>query len=66
MNALRALPGITVVDDPYEVTPTHIVSWNGTAWVLTDQNTQATKTLGRTPDLVAVAKGFRAARRRSS
>jgi hypothetical protein len=58
VNALRALPGITVVDDPYEVTPTHIVSWNGTAWVLTDQSTQATKPLGRTPDLVAMAKGL--------
>jgi hypothetical protein len=58
VDKLRQVPGITVVDDPYEVTPTHIVSWNGTAWILTDQNTQAVKPLGRTPDLVAVAKGL--------
>jgi hypothetical protein len=56
VNQLRGVAGITVVDDPYEVTPTHIISWNGTAWVLTDQNTQATKPLGKTPDLMAVAK----------
>jgi hypothetical protein len=58
VNKLRGVAGITVVDDPYEVTPTHIISWNGTAWVLTDQNTQAVRTLGRTPDLLAVAKGL--------
>jgi hypothetical protein len=58
VNQLRGVAGITVVDDPYEVTPTHIISWNGTAWVLTDQNTQAAKPLGKTPDLAAVAKGL--------
>ena len=58
VNKLRGVAGITVVDDPYETTPTHIISWNGTAWVLTDQSTQATKPLGRTPDLLAVAKGL--------
>jgi Caspase domain len=58
VNKLRGVAGITVVDDPYETTPTHIISWNGTAWVLTNQNTQATKPLGRTPDLMAVAKGL--------
>ena len=58
VNKLRGAAGITVVDDPYETTPTHIISWNGTAWVLTDQNTQAAKPLGRTPDFMAVAKGL--------
>ncbi len=58
VNQLRGVAGITVVDDPYEVTPTHIISWSGTAWVLTDQNTQATKALGKTPDLMAVAKAL--------
>lgn len=58
VNKLRGVQGITVVDDPYETTPTHIISWNGTAWVLTDQNTQATKVLGRTPDLLAAVKAL--------
>ena len=58
VNKLRGVQGITVVDDPYETTPTHIISWNGTVWVLTDQNTQTTKVLGRTPDLLAAAKAL--------
>ena len=48
VNKLRDVPGITVVDDPYETTPTHIIAWSGTSWTLTDQATQATKALGRT------------------
>ena len=56
VNKLRDVPGITVVDDPYETTPTHIIAWSGTSWTLTDQATQATKALGRTLNLAAVAK----------
>jgi hypothetical protein len=64
VNKLRSVEGIAVVDDPYETTPTHIISWNGTAWVLTNQATQATKTLGRTFDILTVAKGLPAGKAR--
>src|ERR1700689_1051287 len=57
-NKLCGVAGVTGVADPLKTTPTHIISWNGTAWVLTDQNTQATKPLGKMPDLMAVAKGL--------
>jgi hypothetical protein len=53
---ISAVPGVTVVTDPYETTPTHVIAWNGTAWVLTDQATRASKNLGRNPDFAAVAK----------
>jgi len=53
---ISAVPGVTVVTDPYETTPTHVVTWNGSAWLLTDQATRASKNLGRNPDFAAVAK----------
>jgi hypothetical protein len=58
IEKIGAVPGITVVKDPYEVTPTHVISWDDSAWVLTDQATGAAKSLGRKPDFVAVAKSL--------
>src|SRR5208282_2454720 len=58
VGKLRTLPGITVVNDPYEVTPTHVISWDGSAWVLADQASGATKSLGRNPDFAAAVKGL--------
>lgn len=58
VNKVRSADGITVVEDPYETTPTHVISWNGTAWEITNQATQATKALGRNLDFAAVVKSL--------
>ena len=55
---IGAVPGVALVTDPYETTPTHVISWNGTSWTLTDQVTRASKDLGRNPDFAAAAKAL--------
>jgi len=56
VEKISGVSGVAVVTDPYETTPTHVIAWNGTAWVLTDQATRASKNLGKTPDFAAVVK----------
>ena len=58
VGKISAVPGVTLVTDPYETTPTHVIAWNGSAWVLTDQATRTSKNLGQNPDFVAVAKSL--------
>ena len=55
---LTAVSGVTLVADPYDTTPTHVIEWNGSSWTITDQVTRASKDLGHNPDFAAAAKNL--------
>jgi hypothetical protein len=57
---ISAISGVTLVTDPYETTPTHVIEWSGASWTMTDQATRVSKDLGRAPDFAAAAKGLSA------
>ena len=52
-STLRRTEGIHWVEDPTEVTPTHVLAWNGSAWTLAGPGGRA-EDLGPTPTAQAV------------
>jgi hypothetical protein len=60
-EALAASKSVTVVSDPYQESPSHIVWWDGEQWELSAQGAKSgrgMKALGREPDLDAVARAL--------